>query len=117
MKEQLKKIGGMEFFDVHFSYIDIETMEEKFISVPEQGGGTLIPDGPLSPGVMHTIATGSGGHLGLYRIETQVTPGSGALKTSGLGSKLSRPKKPSKLASTTTKPCQPSERINQVAGP
>jgi ATP-dependent Lon protease len=86
VKEQLKKIGGMEFFDVHFSYIDIETMEEKFISVPEQGGGTLIPDGPLSPGVMHTIATGSGGHLGLYRIETQVTPGSGALKTSGLGS-------------------------------
>lgn len=86
VKEQLKKIGGMEFFDVHFSYIDIETMEEKFISVPEQGGGTLIPDGPLSPGVMHTIATGSGGHLGLYRIETQVTPGNGALKTSGLGS-------------------------------
>lgn len=86
VKEQLKKIGGMEFFDVHFSYIDLETMEEKFISVPEQGGGTLIPDGPLSPGVMHTIATGSGGHLGLYRIETQVTPGGGALKTSGLGS-------------------------------
>ena len=47
VKEQLKKIGGMEFFDVHFSYIDVETMEEKFISVPEQGGGSLIPDGPL----------------------------------------------------------------------
>jgi predicted ATP-dependent Lon-type protease len=59
--------GGMEFFDVHFSYIDIETMEEKFISVPEQGGGSLIPDGPLNPGVMHTVATGgSGAHLGLY---------------------------------------------------
>jgi cation diffusion facilitator family transporter len=69
VKEQLKKIGGMEFFDVHFSYIDQESLEEKFISVPEQGGGTLIPDGPLSPGVMHTVATGSGGHLGLYRLE------------------------------------------------
>ena len=86
VKEQLKKIGGMEFFDVHFSYIDTETMEEKFINVPEQGGGSLIPDGPLNPGVMHTVATGSGGHLGLYRIETQVTPGNGALKMSGLGS-------------------------------
>ena len=86
VKEQLKKIGGMEFFDVHFSYIDQETMEEKFISVPEQGGGTLIPDGPLSPGVMHTIATGSGGHLGLYRLETQVMAGNGNLKMSGLGS-------------------------------
>lgn len=86
VKEQLKKIGGMEFFDVHFSYIDIETMEERFISVPEQGGGSLIPDGPLNPGVMHTIATGSGGHLGLYRLETQVTAGNGTLKMSGLGS-------------------------------
>src|SRR5882724_2365772 len=86
VKEQLKKIGGMEFYDVHFSYIDQENMEEKFISVPEQGGGSLIPDGPLNPGVMHTVATGSGGHLGLYRLETQVTAGNGTLKTSGLGS-------------------------------
>lgn len=89
VKEQLKKIGGMEFFDVHFSYIDVESMEEKFISVPEQGGGSLIPDGPLNPGVLHTVATGSAGHLGLYRLETQVTAGSGSLKTSGLGSNSS----------------------------
>jgi ATP-dependent Lon protease len=86
IKEQLKKIGGMEFHDVHFSYIDQESMEEKFISVPEQGGGSLIPDGPLNPGVLHTIAPGSDGHLGLYRLETQVTPGNGKLTTSGLGS-------------------------------
>jgi ATP-dependent Lon protease len=86
VKEQLKKIGGMEFFDVHFSYIDTENSEEKFIGVPEQGGGSLIPDGPLNPGVLHTVATGSGGHLGLYRLETQVTAGNGALKMSGLGS-------------------------------
>ena len=86
VKEQLKKIGGMEFFDVHFSYIDTEKSEEKYISVPEQGGGSLIPDGPLNPGVMHTVAVGSGGHLGLYRIETQVTAGNGSLKMSGFGS-------------------------------
>ncbi len=86
VKEQLKKIGGMEFFDVHFSYIDVETMEEKFISVPEQGGGSLIPDGPLTPGVLHTVATGGAGHLGLYRLETQVSSGNGTMKTSGLGS-------------------------------
>ena len=89
VKEQLKKIGGMEFFDVHFSYIDVQTMEERFISLPEQGGGSLIPDGPLNPGVMHTIATGSSGHLGLCRLETQVTSGNGGLKTSGLGSNAS----------------------------
>ena len=87
VKEQLKKIGGMEFYDVHFSYIDLETSEEKFITVPEQGGGSLIPAGPLNPGVLHTVATGSNdSHLGLYRLETQVTSGNGSLKMSGLGS-------------------------------
>jgi ATP-dependent Lon protease len=86
VKEQLKKIGGMEFFDVHFSYIDQESREERFISVPEQGGDKLIPDGPLNPGVLHTVATGGNGHLGLYRLETQTTAGNGKLNTSGLGS-------------------------------
>jgi ATP-dependent Lon protease len=75
----------MEFYDVHFSYRDQETMDETFITVPEQGGGALIPQGPLNPGVLHTVAYGSSGHLGLYRLETQVTAGNGALRTSGFG--------------------------------
>jgi len=86
IKEQLKRIGGMEFFDVHLSYIDLETKEEKIVRVKEQGGDTLIPTDPLSPGSLHTVAHGSGGHLGLYRLETQVTTGSGQLKLSGFGS-------------------------------
>jgi ATP-dependent Lon protease len=86
VKEQLKKIGGMEFYDVHFSYIDQESMEERFISVPEQGGDKLIPEGALKPGVLHTISLGALGHRGLYRLETQVTPGSCKLGMSGLGS-------------------------------
>ena len=86
VKEQLKRIGGMEFFDVHFSYIDLETSEERFVGVTEQGGGSLIPDGPLDPGSLYTVARGSEGHLGLYRLETQVTAGTGQLKLSGFGS-------------------------------
>lgn len=86
VKEQLKKIGGMEFYDVNFSYLDNETMEERYVMVPEQGGGTLIPEAPPKAGVLHLVATGSSGHLGLCRIETQVTAGSGKLSTSGLGS-------------------------------
>ncbi len=86
VKEQLKKIGGMEFYDVHFSYINQETMEERHVAVPEQGGCALIPEGPLAPGVLHVIATGNRGHLGVYRIETQVTAGSGKFRVSGLGS-------------------------------
>src|SRR5262249_62137340 len=45
-----------------------------------------IPAGALNPGVLHTVAHGSSGHLGLYRLETQITAGNGALRTSGLGS-------------------------------
>lgn len=84
VKEQLKKIGGMEFYDVHFSYIDNDTLEEHFIMVKEQGGGALIPEGPGKPGFIHTIGIGSKGMPGLYRIELQVTKGTGKLATSGL---------------------------------
>ncbi len=97
VKEQLKKIGGMEFYDVHFSYIDAETLEEKFISVPEQGGGSLIPEGPMKPGTLHTVATGVGGMLGLYRLELQVIPGNGKLTLSGIGS-AQNAKEPLKVA-------------------
>lgn len=84
VKEQLKKIGGMEFYDVHFSYIDNESLEEYFVTVKEQGGGSLIPDGPIKPGFLHTIGLSSKGMPGLYRLELQVTKGSGKLATSGL---------------------------------
>jgi ATP-dependent Lon protease len=86
IKEQLKKLGGMEFFDVHFSYIDNESLEEFFVNVPEQGGSKLIPEGSTVPGVVHLVAPGNSGQLGLYRYETQMTPGSGKHNTSGLGS-------------------------------
>ncbi|MDD2966658.1 MAG: protease Lon-related BREX system protein BrxL [Desulfovibrionaceae bacterium] len=85
VKEQLKKIGGMEFYDVHFSYIDNESGEEKFVAVPEQGGGSLIPEGPLTPGTLHTIGAGPNGMLGLYRLEMQMTAGTGKLSISGVG--------------------------------
>ena len=83
VKEQLKKIGGMEFYDVHFSYIDLEDLQERFISVPEQGGGALIPEGRLNPGVLHTIAMGEGGMPSVYRIEIQAMAGGGKLSVSG----------------------------------
>ena len=86
VKEQLKRIGGMEFYDVHFSYIDMETNEERLVRVKEQGGDTLIPEDPLNPGSLHTVSRGASGHLGLYRLETQITAGTGQLKLSGLGS-------------------------------
>jgi ATP-dependent Lon protease len=89
VKEQLKKIGGMEFYDVHFSYIENQTLQENFVSLPEQGGDKLIPEGALASGALHTIASGTDGMLGLYRVELQVTAGTGKLSISGVGSNSS----------------------------
>lgn len=85
VKEQLKKIGGMEFYDVNFSYIDNETFEEKYVSVPEQGGGKLIPDGIANPGTIYTVSHAKSGMVGVYRLETQMLPGNGKLDRTGLG--------------------------------
>ena len=85
VKEQLKKLGGMEFYDVNFSYIDNETFEEFYVSVPEQGGGKLIPEGMCNPGQVYTVAQGKAGMLGVFRLESQMMPGNGKFERSGLG--------------------------------
>lgn len=86
VKEQLKKIGGMEFYDVHFSYINIDSMEEEFVSVPEQGSGSLIPEGVMKAGQIYTVGVGDSGMLGVYKLETEVVNGSGKFEKTGLGS-------------------------------
>ena len=86
VKEQLKKIGGMEFYDVMFSYIDKETMEEHHVSVPEQGGGKLIPEGIGKPGHVYVAGQSQSGMLGIYKLENEVVSGSGKFDKSGIGS-------------------------------
>lgn len=86
VKEQLKKIGGMEFYDVMFSYIDKETMDEEIVSVPEQGGGKLIPEGLGKPGHVYVAGQNDTGMIGIYKLENQVVTGSGKFDKSGLGS-------------------------------
>ena len=86
VKEQLKKLGGMEFYDVNFSYIDLEDMSEHYVSVPEQGGGKLIPDGMCNPGQVYTVSRGKSGMIGVFRLESQMLPGNGKIERTGLGS-------------------------------
>ena len=86
VKEQLKKIGGMEFYDVMFSYIDKETMEEEIVSVPEQGGGKLIPEGIGKPGHVYVAGQNDSGMIGIYKLENQVVGGTGKFEKSGIGS-------------------------------
>ena len=85
VKEQLKKLGGMEFYDVNFSYIDNESFEEHYVSVPEQGGGKLIPDGICNPGQVYTVSQGKSGMIGVFRLESQMLPGNGKFERTGIG--------------------------------
>ncbi|MCS5503505.1 protease Lon-related BREX system protein BrxL [Lysinibacillus sp. A4] len=86
VKEQLKKIGGMEFYDVMFSYLDKETMQEEHVAVPEQGGGKLIPEGMLRPGHVYVVGQALTGMIGVYKLENQVVSGTGKFDKSGVGS-------------------------------
>lgn len=86
VKEQLKKLGGMEFYDVNFSYIDLEDMSEHYVSVPEQGGGKIIPEGLCNPGQVYTVSHGKSGMIGVFRLESQMLQGNGKLERTGLGS-------------------------------
>lgn len=86
VKEQLKKLGGMEFYDVNFSYIDTENFEEHYVSVPEQGGGKLIPEGMCNPGQVYTVSRGKSGMIGVFRLESQMLPGNGKFERTGIGS-------------------------------
>lgn len=83
VKEQLKRIGGMEFWDTNFSYIDKETQEEHYVGLPEENGSHLIENTPLQPGVCYT-STSDGENMALVRIEAVITSGSGKLNISGV---------------------------------
>lgn len=85
VKEQLKRIGGMEFWDTNFSYIDKETQEEFFVNLPEEKGKSLIEATPLSPGVCYT-ATSDGVNNTLVKIEVVAIKGSGKMNITGTSS-------------------------------
>ncbi len=85
VKEQLKRIGGMEFWDTNFSYIDKETQEEVFVGLPEERGSALIESNPLPPGTCYT-ATSDGDNAALVKIEVVALKGTGKLTITGTSS-------------------------------
>ena len=97
VKEQLKKMGGLEYWNTSFSYIDRESGQETFVRIPELGGGSLISEGPLAPGSIYTIGTDANDNrLALFLLQAQVNPGSGRIIP--LGNLSSRMKEAIKTA-------------------
>jgi predicted ATP-dependent Lon-type protease len=91
VKEQLKKMGGLEYWAINFSYLDRETYQETFVAVPEQGGGGLVPPGQPNPGVVFTIGTDleQGRHT-IFRVEVQALKGRGSTHVTGAPSRAMR---------------------------
>lgn len=88
VKEQLKKIGGMEFYEVNFSYIDLDEDRDYPVGVEEQASSTLIPEGDLKPGHLYSVGPSSdSGKLGVYKFETEMMNGTGKFTPNGIGSK------------------------------
>jgi ATP-dependent Lon protease len=81
VKEQLKRMGGMEFWDTNFSYIDKDKREEYYVNVIEEKGSSIIENQPLKPGKIYTV--GEAEKISLIQIETGVAKGSGSLNISG----------------------------------
>lgn len=80
VKEQLKKMGGFEYWDTSFSYVDRESGQETFVPVPEMGGGTIIGEGALPPGSVYTIGTDlADNRLALFLLQAQMNRGSGRI--------------------------------------
>ena len=65
--------------------LDKDTFEERYVSVPEQGSSTLIPEGMCNPGQVYTVSTGKSGMIGLFRLESQTLPGNGKFICNGIG--------------------------------
>ncbi len=90
VKEQLKKMGGLEYWDTSFSFVDRETGQETFVTLPESGGGALIAEGGLPPGSVYSIGTDvADNRLALFLLQTQMNMGSGRIIPLGsLSSKM-----------------------------
>ena len=85
VKEQLKKMGGLEYWNTSFSYLDLADDEERYISVPEQASGGLIPADPQLPGVVYTVGFDLDmGKPALFRVEVGLMKGGGHYSVTGV---------------------------------
>jgi len=89
VKEQLKRMGGVEYWNTSFSFIDKSTGEEKFVPLPEQGETMVIPSDPFPAGVVYTVGFDmESKRYSLFRIEVALMKGSGYVITGAAGTAM-----------------------------
>lgn len=88
VKEQLRRMGGLEYSKVDLSYVDKETGLETIVYCKEPSDINTLPDSPLKPGDVFTIGFDrQEGRYSIFRIQTSILPGKGGLNLLGISSK------------------------------
>ncbi|MBC7347101.1 MAG: protease Lon-related BREX system protein BrxL [Clostridia bacterium] len=86
VKEQLRRMGGVEYWNTSLSYQDKVTGAENFVSLPEQGEKAVISPDPLPPGVVFTVGLDAESQrYALFRVEVALMKGSGYTVTGAVG--------------------------------
>jgi ATP-dependent Lon protease len=76
VKEQLKRMGGIEYSKVNLSYVDKIDGQETFVSCRELGSTQMIPEGTLAPGDLFTVGFDPAeGRYSLYRLQVTALVG------------------------------------------
>lgn len=89
VKEQLRRMGGVEYWNTSLSFVDKETGEEKFVPLPEQGEAMVIPPDPLPPGAVFTVGLDmESNRYALFRVEVALMKGNGYVVTGAVGTAM-----------------------------
>jgi ATP-dependent Lon protease len=91
VKEQLKRLGGVEYSRVNLSFLDKQTGRETFVSCRELGSTQLIPETSLNPGDLFTVGFDSeDARYSLYRLQVTATPSGHRFNVVGASGKGTR---------------------------
>jgi len=89
VKEQLRRMGGVEYWNTSFSYRDRGTKQESFVILPEQGEAMVIPPDPLPAGAVFTVGWDvENSRYALFRVEVALMKGSGYVVTGAVGTAM-----------------------------
>lgn len=91
VKEQLKRMGGVEYWNTKLGYKRLFDGEENFARLPEESTGIVIPNTPQAPGVVYTVGWDmSAGRASLFKIEVQLMKGTGKIRITGAAGRAMR---------------------------
>jgi ATP-dependent Lon protease len=89
VKEQLKRMGGVEYWNTSLSFRHKDSGEERFVWPPEQREAAIISPDPQPPGAVFTVGLDAeSGRYALFRVEVALMRGGGYVVTGAAGTAM-----------------------------